>query len=144
MEEKGGGIWGSSPNGLRHNTKRVCSHSITTISNHPNWVNGVEFTFNRVLNDLCSRWGSKVTCESILSECCASEHWVMVPKPLLPFLLYPFISIAGLWSANFSHWILFQNLLKPPSSSGWVPVRAHNHFCRSCSGPPAPYFGASL
>ena len=40
---------------------------------------------------------------SILSECCASEHWVMVPKPLLPSLLSPFLSIAGLWSANFSH-----------------------------------------
>ena len=66
---------------------------------------------------------------SILSECCASEHWVMVPKPLLPSLLSPFLSIAGLWSANFSHWRLFQKLLQPPSSSGWVPVKPMLHLC---------------
>ena len=46
------------------------------------------------------------------SECCASEHWVMIPKPLLPSLPSPFLSIAGLWSTNVIHWRLFQNLLQ--------------------------------
>ena len=53
----------------------------------------------------------------------------MVPKPLLPSLLSPFLSIAGLWSTNFSHWRLFQNLLQPPSSSGWFPVKPMLHPC---------------
>ena len=64
MEEKGGGVWGSSPNGLRHNTQRVCSHSITTISKHQNWIMELEYLFYRINVDLLSNLLGLVTCEN--------------------------------------------------------------------------------
>ena len=64
MEENGGGVCGSSPNGMRHNTQRVCSHSITTISNHPNWIMELEYFFYRINVDLLIKLLGLVTCEN--------------------------------------------------------------------------------
>ena len=54
----------SSPNGLRHNTHRVCSHSITTISKHPNWIMELEYFFYRINVDLLSKLLGLMTCEN--------------------------------------------------------------------------------
>ena len=64
IEEKGGGVWGSSPNGVWHNTQRVCSHSITTISNHQNLIIYLEYLFYRINVDLLSKLLGLVTCEN--------------------------------------------------------------------------------
>ena len=140
MEEKGGGIWGSSPNGLRHNTQRVCSHSITTISNHPNWIMELEYFFYRINVDLLSKLLGLVTCENrspmsghtFLSFLCFAFPYFLNFHAFHTFLLFLFYPAFWIYAAFpeiflFSHfwrhfwtlvltWILLQ-LIRPTLST---------------------------
>ena len=98
MEEKGGGVWGSLPIGLRHNTQRVCSHSITTISKHPNWIIELEYFFYRINVDLLSKLLGLVTCEN-----------------RLPMSGHTFLALLCFGFPSFSSFFDFPSFLKFPA-----------------------------
>ena len=87
----------SSPNGLRHNTHRVCSHSITTIWKHPKWIMELEYFFYRINVDLLSKLLHLVTCENrspmrghtFLSFLCFAFPYFSSFFDFPPFLNFP-------------------------------------------------------
>ena len=95
MEEKGGGVWVSSPNGLRHNTQRVCLHSITTISKHQNLIMDMEYLFYRINVDLLSKLLGLVTCEN--------------RSPMSGHTFLSFLSFAFPYFSSFSDFPYFLN-----------------------------------
>ena len=114
MEEKGGGVWGSSANGLRHNTQRVCSHSITTISKHQNWIMELEYLFYRINVDPLIKLLGLVTYENrspMSWHTFLSFIWFSFPYfPLfINFLLFwTFMLFILPW---FSYFILFSGFM---------------------------------